>query len=100
MKELLEATQERMKFLADSNRIEREFQVADWVYLKLQPYRQVTETLRKNMKLSAKYYGPYETLEKIGPVAYKLALPESSRVHPVFHVSQLKKSVGQGRVQN
>lgn len=100
LKDLLEAAQLRMKHFADCNRTEREFKVGDWVYLKLQPYRQVTVALRKNMKLSAKYFGPYELLEKLGPVAYKLALPETSRIHPVFHVSQLKKSVGHGKVHN
>lgn len=56
--------------------------------------------LRKNLKLSAKYYDPYEVPGKIGPVAYKLALPEFFRVHPLFHVSQLKISVGQAKVQH
>lgn len=84
-----------MKSYADNNRSERQFLVGDWVYLKLQPYRQVTVAIRKNLKLSAKYFGPYKVLDK---VAYKLDLLESSRVHPVFHVSQLKKVVGQARV--
>lgn len=100
LKESLEVAQVRMKNFADSKRSERVFQVGDWVYLKLQPYRQVTVALRKNMKLAAKYFGPYEVVEKLGPVAYKLALPETSRIHPVFHVSQLKKSFGQGKVYN
>lgn len=98
LKELLEAAQTRMKHYADAKRSEREFQPADWVYLKLQPYRQVTIAIRKHLKLAAKYFGPYQVFEKIGLVAYKLALPSSSRVHPVFHVSQLKKAVGQHQV--
>lgn len=99
LKDLLEAAQARMKSYADANRSEREFQVGNWVYLKLQPYRQITVAVRKNLKLSAKYFGPYKVIEKVGPVAYKLALPDSSRVHPVFHVSQLKKAIGQAKVQ-
>ena len=46
-------------------------------------------------KLSPKYYGPYKVLQKIGTMAYKLEFPASLRVHPVFHVSCLKKVIGE-----
>ena len=50
---------------------------------------------KKDNKLSPKYYGPYKVLQKIGSMEYKLELPASSRVHPVFHVSCLKKVIGE-----
>ncbi|KAL0420989.1 UNVERIFIED_CONTAM: hypothetical protein Slati_3121800 [Sesamum latifolium] len=83
-----------MKLYADKKRTEREFQVGDEVFLKVQPYRQTAVSLRKQLKLSAKYYGPYKVLERIRKVAYRLALPPSSKIHPVFHVSLLKKKIG------
>ncbi|KAI4357293.1 hypothetical protein L6164_001252 [Bauhinia variegata] len=84
----------RMKFYADKKRSERHFEVGDFVYLKLQPYRQSSVANTPFHKLVARYYGPYEILEKVGAVAYKLALPTRSKIHNVFHVSLLKKHKG------
>ena len=79
---------------ADKGRSERSFQVGDQVYLKMQPHVQTSLAPRANQKLAFKYFGPYRILERIGAVAYKLALPATVAIHPVFHVSQLKEVVG------
>ena len=83
-----------MKHAVDSHHSERQFQVDDWVFLKLQPYVQTSVADRSSQKLAFKYFGPYKVLQHVGSVAYRLELPPSSTVHPVFHVSQLKKAVG------
>lgn len=90
----LSRDQHRMKQLADQHRTEREFEIGDYVYVKLQPYRQQSVVLRSNQKLSPKYFGPYKIVDKCGAVAYRLELPPSSQIHHVFHVSQLRVLVG------
>lgn len=94
LKKQLEAARHKMKQVADKHRSEREFSIGDLVFLKLQPYRQNSVALRRNLKLNPRYYGPYPIIRRIGMVAYELGLPEGSLVHPVFHVSLLKKKIG------
>ncbi|KAE8683967.1 hypothetical protein F3Y22_tig00111164pilonHSYRG00030 [Hibiscus syriacus] len=85
---------------ADKNRSERQFQMGEKEYLRLQPYRQTSIDLHKNLTLAAKYYEPYKIIEKIGEVAYRVDLPNSFRLHPVFHVSILTKHVGDSTVSS
>lgn len=61
-----------MKLYADRKRSERTFSVGDWVYLKLQKYRQATARGSVDHKLAALYYGPFQINQKIGEVDYKL----------------------------
>ena len=88
------ATQERMKFQADKHKQERSFKVGDWVYLRLQPYRQTILAYKEKWKLSPRFFGPFQILQKVGTVSYKLALPPEFRLHPAFHVSYLKMKLG------
>jgi hypothetical protein len=98
LKQNLLQAQNRMKQYADKLRTERSFEVDDLVYLKIQPYRQNAFGLRGSLKLRSKYYGPFKVIEKVGVLAYKLQLPDTTNIHPVFHISQLKKHVGRNAI--
>ncbi|GJZ11227.1 hypothetical protein Tco_0545986 [Tanacetum coccineum] len=81
----------RQKSYADNRRKPLEFEVGDQVLLKVSPCKGVIRFGKKG-KLASRYVGPFKILERIGPVAYRLRLPEElSSVHDTFYVSNLKK---------
>ncbi|GJX37594.1 putative reverse transcriptase domain-containing protein [Tanacetum coccineum] len=91
IKEKLKAARDRQKSYADNRRKPLEFEVGDRVMLKVSPWKGVIHFGKKG-KLAPRYVGPFEILERIGPIAYRLRLPkELSGVHDTFHVSNLKK---------
>jgi hypothetical protein len=67
LKDNLTMEKNRMKQQADQHRSERSFEVRDWVFLRLQPYKQMyLKKYKKDNKLSPKYCGPYKVLQNIG----------------------------------
>jgi hypothetical protein len=91
IQERLKAAQSRQKSYADAKRRPLKFEVGDRVFLKASPMKGVIR-FGKRGKLQPRYLGPFEVLEKVGEVSYRLALsPELSYVHDVFHVSMLRR---------
>ncbi|GJW91887.1 hypothetical protein Tco_0169440 [Tanacetum coccineum] len=91
IKEKLKAVRDHQKSYADNRRKPLEFEVGDRVLLKVSPWKGVIRFGKKG-KLAPRYVRPFEILERIGPVAYRLRLPkELNSVHDTFHVLNLKK---------
>ena len=89
----MQTAQSRQKSYADVRRKDLKFDVGEKVFLKVAPMKGVMRFEKKG-KLSPRFVGPFEILERVGVVAYRLALPPSlSAVHNVFHVSMLRKYV-------
>ena len=81
------------------HRREVEFHEGDWVWLRLQQRTAVGVTSATPNKLGPKFFGPYQVLSRVGTVSYKLQLPPRARIHDVFHVSLLKKFIGEAPTQ-
>nr|ABA98111.1 retrotransposon protein, putative, Ty3-gypsy subclass [Oryza sativa Japonica Group] len=91
IRDRLKIAQSRQKSYADTRRRNLEFKEGDYVYLKVSPMRG-TKRFKVKGKLAPRYVGPFQIIARRGEVAYQLQLPENiADVHPVFHVSQLKK---------
>jgi len=91
--ENLEVAQRRYKKYADTGRRPETFQVRDKVLLNAKNIALDTQARRPSRKFQPKYIGPYKVIEVISPVNYRLELPYTLKIHPVFHVSLLKKYV-------
>ncbi|XP_042023167.1 uncharacterized protein LOC121770519 [Salvia splendens] len=91
IKSRLKATQDRQKSYHDQHRKEMEYEVGDKVFLRVSPWKGVMRFGHKG-KPSPRYIGPYDIVERVGPLAYMLALPpELEQIHNVFHVSMLRR---------
>ncbi|GKD45031.1 putative reverse transcriptase domain-containing protein [Tanacetum coccineum] len=99
IKDRLKVARDRQKSYADNKRKPLEFSVGDYVLLKVSPWKGVVRFGKKG-KLAPRFVGPFEIIEKVGPVAYRLDLPEElNDVHDIFHVSNLKKCLADPTLQ-
>ena len=91
IRERLKVATDRQKSYADMRRKYIRYEIDEKVFLKVSPWKKVMRFGKKG-KLSLRFIRPYEVIEKVGPVAYKLALPlELEKIHNVFHVSMLRR---------
>nr|GEY10494.1 putative reverse transcriptase domain-containing protein [Tanacetum cinerariifolium] len=99
IKESLKMMRDCQKSYANKRRKPLELKVGDQVLLKVSPWKGVVRFCRKG-KLAPRYMGPFEIVERVGLVSYRLRLPqELSCVHDVFHVSNLKKCIADTDLQ-
>ncbi|XP_070003471.1 uncharacterized protein [Nicotiana sylvestris] len=94
IQERLLAAQSRQKSYVDNRCRDLEFQIGDWVFLKVSPMKGVMRFCKKG-KLSPRYIGPYQIIRRVSKIAYELDLPSDlEAIHPVFHISMLHKCIG------
>ena len=91
IRERLKVATDRQKYYGDMKRNDVCYEIGEKVFLKVSLWKKVMRFGRKG-KLSPRFIRPYEVIEKVGPVAYRLALPpELEKIHNVFHVSMLRR---------
>lgn len=83
-----------MEEIAYGHHRDIQFQVGDLLYLKLRPFRQKSVAKKAFEKLSLRYFDPFEVESMVGKVGYRLKLPPTAAIYPVFHISQLRKAIG------
>ncbi|GJX13452.1 putative reverse transcriptase domain-containing protein [Tanacetum coccineum] len=99
IKDRLKVARDRQKSYADKRRKPLEFSVGDYGLIKVSPWKGVVRFGKKG-KLAPRFVGPFEIIEKVGYVAYRLDLPEElNDVHDTFHVSNLKKCLADPTLQ-
>nr|GEX65049.1 hypothetical protein [Tanacetum cinerariifolium] len=99
IKDRLKVAHDRQKSYPDKRKKPLEFSVGDYVLLKVSPWKGVVRFGKKE-KLAPRFVGPFEIVEKVGPVTYQLDLPEElNGVHDTFHVSNLKKCLADPALQ-
>ncbi|GJR18024.1 putative reverse transcriptase domain-containing protein [Tanacetum coccineum] len=99
IKDRLKVGRDHQKSYVDKRRKPLEFSVGDYILLKVSHWKGVVH-FGKKRKLAPRFVGPFEIIEKVGPVAYRLDLPEElDGVHDTFHVSNLKKCLADPTLQ-
>ena len=91
IRERLKVVADRQKYYVDLKRKDIQYEIGEKVFLKVSPWKKIMRFGRKG-KLSPRFIGPYEVMEKVGPVAYRLALPPKlEKIHNFFHISMLRR---------
>jgi hypothetical protein len=90
IRQRIKEAQDRQKSYADAHHVNHSYEVGDRFFLRVKPHKSLIK-FGKGDKISPRFMGPFEVVERKGPMAYQLALPDSlRRMHDVFHVSVLR----------